>query len=410
MALTLRIENFDYLDDGGPIAFPLTPRACQVGRSGGMDWILPDPTRHLSGHHFNVTYRDGAHWLEDVSTNGTFLQGQRYRLDGPHRLQVGDRFQVGQYIIAVTDGTEAPVGLVPPPAAPPAPQTGAAWGDDDPWAVGAPLAPVDPLPPARPGRREDFADGFIESPSFQPPPPQPPADQAGLRPLTAAPRPEPSAIPTPIPSASPPPADPSPAPAKPASSVEPSAMLAAFCQGAGLDPASYADADPEDLMRQVGAALRAATVETMDHLRARAAFKEGTRHHVERTMAGLAGNPLKTAHHPDKALEELFFRPRAGATAGAEAVQGATRDLRLHHAALIAALQPALGAVLHDLAPEAIEGTASGGLLGGSKRAKAWETFVDRWDAKAAAHENGMLDEFFKHLSRAYADALKTND
>ncbi|MEL7183342.1 MAG: type VI secretion system-associated FHA domain protein TagH, partial [Pseudomonadota bacterium] len=335
MALILRIENVDFLEDGGPVTFPLTTRPMQAGRGGGMDWVLPDPTRHMSSHNFNVDHRDGAHWLEDVSTNGTFLQGQRYRLDGPHRLQPGDRFQVGPYIIAVSEGgTSGAFALHPDTAPAVAPPGGPSWqADDDPWAVGGPLPPVDPLPPARAGRRDDFADEFIAPPSLGAAPPTPahppaaqgpvttPPPEPGLRPLTAAPRPDPAALPPR--EAAPEPAPPA-APAPPAPA--PSEVIAAFCEGAGLDPTAYGEADALEVVRQAGAALKAVTAESMEHLRARAAFKEGTRRHVERTMAGFAGNPLKTAPHPDRALEEIFFRPRAGALTGPDAFGGAARD------------------------------------------------------------------------------------
>ena len=97
MTLTLKIENYDRLENGGPATITLERRGASVGRREAMDWVLPDPQRHISGHHFDVTYADGAYWLTDLSTNGTFLQGQRYRLEGPHRLSHGDRLVVGHY-------------------------------------------------------------------------------------------------------------------------------------------------------------------------------------------------------------------------------------------------------------------------------------------------------------------------
>ncbi|MBM2578053.1 type VI secretion system-associated FHA domain protein TagH [Jannaschia sp. Os4] len=422
MALVLRLDNVDRLPDGGPVSMPLGEGRLQVGRGAGMDWMLPDPSRHLSSHHFDVVFRDGAHWLEDVSTNGTFLQGQRYRLDGAHRLQAGDRFQVGSYVVAVEGpGMAAPA---PAPAAPSADATGGWAAADDPWAVGGPLPPVDPMPPARTGRRDDFADEFMAPPRFAAPAPAPeappaavpleavPPPQPHLRPLTAAPRPDPAALPPaaqPTPPPAPPAAAPAPAPAAPPPPPAPGEIVAAFCEGAGLDPAAMGGADGLALVREAGAALRAVTEETLLHLRARAAFRAQAQGKVERTMAGLAPNPLKTAPQAERALDELFFRPRAGAEAGAAAMGAAARDLRRHHHALIAALQPALGAVLHDLAPEEIEAAAAGGLLSG-KRSRAWETFVERWDGKASAHENGMLDEFLSHLMQAYADALRAAD
>jgi len=76
MKLTLRIENFDYLPDGGPLEFTSISRGCEVGRDPAMDWTLPDPSRHVSSRHFEVQYRDRKFLLNDVSTNGTFVYGR----------------------------------------------------------------------------------------------------------------------------------------------------------------------------------------------------------------------------------------------------------------------------------------------------------------------------------------------
>lgn len=99
--LTLRIENLATLDNGGPISLQLAGKGAQIGRKAGMDWILPDPTRHISGHHFDICCEQGAYVLHDVSSNGTFLQGERYRMSEPRVLQNGDRLSVGHYVIAV---------------------------------------------------------------------------------------------------------------------------------------------------------------------------------------------------------------------------------------------------------------------------------------------------------------------
>ncbi|WP_308918367.1 type VI secretion system-associated FHA domain protein, partial [Jannaschia sp. LMIT008] len=161
------------------------------------------------------------------------------------------------------------------------------------------------------------------------------------------------------------------------------------------------------LAREVGAALRGTVAEQMDHLRARAAFRAQARGSVDRTMAGLAGNPMKTAHHPAAALEALFLRPRAASASGADAMAEAAADLRRHHAALIAALQPALADLVLDLAPERLEADAGGGTFGSGRRRRAWELFVQRWDDKVGPHENGMLDAFFVRLAEAYGRASR---
>ena len=446
MTLVLQIENYDYLEDGGPIRFTVGPRGCQVGRAGSMDWVLPDPSRHISSHHFDIIVRDGGYWLVDVSTNGTFLQGQRYRLDQPHRLAHMDRFQVGQYIVVVLMGApvvaqpSAPVGYPAPPAADPWSGGVGASSGGDPWSVGAALDPIDPLPRAPAARREDFADEFISAPVFvepapvltpvapavpvappvaapvSPPVPDWPVPSAPMPSpapmpqvpdfpvLSAAPRPDPALMPRPVPVAPLPPEPRGPAPGA-------AELVKAFCEGAGLSPAAYGDVDPIVLARHLGQAMRIVATETMGQLQARASVKQFTRG-GERTMRQATdNNPLKFLPDADQALEAMFLKFRAGFLTGPDSLAEALRDIRLHQMAVFAAIQPALGQLLGDLAPEKIEAEGgSGGLLSGGKKSKAWDAFVERWDAKTHPHENGILDEFLLHFARAYADCIASND
>lgn len=102
MPLHLTIENETSLPDGGPVSISVnTRRGIDIGRDQYLDWVLPDPTRFISGKHCEVRYRDGHYWLQDVSTNGTYINGSEYRPDGPHPLRSGDRLEIGRYLIAV---------------------------------------------------------------------------------------------------------------------------------------------------------------------------------------------------------------------------------------------------------------------------------------------------------------------
>ena len=60
MKLTLKIENHDFLEDGGPLEISVDGRGVLVGRDGAMDWTLPDPARHISSQHFEVTFQNGV--------------------------------------------------------------------------------------------------------------------------------------------------------------------------------------------------------------------------------------------------------------------------------------------------------------------------------------------------------------
>ena len=420
MTLTLRLENFDQLENGSPVWITLDGRGASAGRSQAMDWVLPDSTRHVSGHHFDITFSNGVYWLTDVSTNGTFLQGQNHRLQGPLQLQGGERLITGHYIIAVETGAvSAPMHQAPAPAA----------EDADPWDLGlTPQAPVNPLPHRGGSGRafDDAAQDFLPLPPQAPnaspapapaaapaPAPAPPAADPGYPPVAPVPMPSPVTPPRAAPPSAPPAPDPQPVPTgKPAPAAPPAAqsqdILRAFCEGAGLDPALAAAADPEQMARAAGQALRQATDEIMRMLQDRASVKQFTKG-GERTMRNAHGNnPMKFLPDSREALDAMFLNPREGFMQGPEGFASALADLRGHQQAVFAALQPALAAVLLDLSPEEIEAAEGGrALLGGSRRGKLWDSYVSRWDAKASQADHGMLDVFLKAFAQAYSDAVQ---
>ena len=94
MALTLLIENETSLPDGGPLSVTTSGgRGLDIGRDQHLDWALPDPSRAVSGRHCEIRYRDNAYWLRDISTNGTFVNGER--VDSEH-LRDGDQVTIGR--------------------------------------------------------------------------------------------------------------------------------------------------------------------------------------------------------------------------------------------------------------------------------------------------------------------------
>lgn len=377
MSLTLQIENFHVLDDGGPVSITVPESGITVGRRAGADWVLPDASRYISGRHFQVSHDGRNWWLRDLSTNGTFLHGHRHRLDGPHALAHGDRFQVGQYVIVAVFDMPQVQGALSPASLPEhrmdRPVQEALH--EDPWALDgfvAPPEPVDPLPPG-PAPRHDFADDFIDLPG-------PPAIGE------------------------------TPAPAPPSAPVAgDDAFLRGFLRGAGFDPAAMAPpADAEALGRVVGEVLQVSATQLMQALQDRASARHFTRA-GERTMRGASdNNPLKFLPDAHQALDTLLFNPRAGFLTGAAGFEQALEDLRRHQAALFAALQPALIELVQDLEPGRIEAEAGGGGLSGGlsggRKSRAWDIFVRRWDDRTAS-ENGILDEFIRLFAAAYRKA-----
>lgn len=95
MTLTLSVV-------AGPVtAAPLAidRRDATIGRADGCDWMLADPTRHLSSRHFDVRFDGSDYRLTDRSTNGTFLADSGQRVSPDHVIRDGDRFTAGPFTI-----------------------------------------------------------------------------------------------------------------------------------------------------------------------------------------------------------------------------------------------------------------------------------------------------------------------
>jgi type VI secretion system FHA domain protein len=76
-----------------------------IGRSSDNDWVLPDPLRYVSAHHARIHFRDGHFYLEDLSTNGVFVNDQPEAVaklgSSGYRLKNGDVLRIGDYQIVV---------------------------------------------------------------------------------------------------------------------------------------------------------------------------------------------------------------------------------------------------------------------------------------------------------------------
>jgi len=465
MTLTLQITNMTTLPDGGSTRYSCTEGRFEIGRDGGMDWTLPDPNRFVSSCHAEVRWENGAYWLYDVSTNGTFVNGASMRVKSPYQLQNGDKIQFGHYIVEVSVQSAGSAGRPAPgsafgadspfPATPTQddqfagqddpfgsaiPQDPYANSPDDLWSVpGVPAA--DPMafgnnvPPPSGGDSAaelipmDFDGaskaGSSDSPFGTPQQAAPSAAQPfGASPFgdTAQPSP-PSGIPAPLGPQGMPAASPAseafgtaagtsnqvdaqktgPAGAAKAPASD-SAVLKAICEGAGVSPDVLAGVDASAAGYEIGQALRIVAAELASLLRVRS---EGKQRYEKssRTMIGRDdNNPLKFIPTANEALAVMFGPARQGYLRGPATMQSSFDDIKHHQYAVQAALQPALARLLEDLSPEAIEDKVGAGRFS-SKSAKAWDLFVERWDAKTHPYENGMLDVFQAYFSDAYNDA-----
>lgn len=72
-----------------------------IGRAEDCDWVIPDRKRVLSSRHAEVSYRDGAFFLTDTSSNGIQLKDTGASLDKgrAQRIEHGSVYCLGDFEI-----------------------------------------------------------------------------------------------------------------------------------------------------------------------------------------------------------------------------------------------------------------------------------------------------------------------
>jgi type VI secretion system FHA domain protein len=78
-------------------------RGGTFGRADSNTWVLPDPDKFLSSCHCEIIFADNQFYLEDKSTNGTFINGGFEPLGRGtrHQLRDGDFFEIGDYRFSI---------------------------------------------------------------------------------------------------------------------------------------------------------------------------------------------------------------------------------------------------------------------------------------------------------------------
>jgi type VI secretion system protein ImpI len=418
MTLRLSIENVDRFPDGGPLRIEVKGRGLDLGRDAHLDWTLPDPSRAISSKHCEIRFRDGGYWLHDVSTNGTFVNGAHYRLDAPYLLRDGDRLNIGPYIIAVS--VEGRGSLPDDGAAPPSAALADIWG-----AVGEAAAPEPrgayqiQKPSERPPDFLDFA-AFAE-PATAPAPPHSPRVDDWLAAPTPAQAPAPI---TPTPISTPSPRRPEPprpvqeaspnviAPLAPptqtatATDVSAVALLNRIAQAAGISERSIANRDPNAVADEIGVAIRLTAQNLAQMLSSRAESKTLMRSSSRTMIRSLENNPLKFSGSVEEALGIMFGPPTRQYLDARATIESSFSDLKTHQILTYGAMQGALDALFEDFAPERIDRSVEpdrglGGIVV-SRKAKLWDTYVERWRAKTRRADGRLFEAFMALFAEAY--------
>ncbi|MCS6948130.1 MAG: type VI secretion system-associated FHA domain protein TagH [Steroidobacteraceae bacterium] len=114
MALRLRVvsNHRRSLGQRATVVFGVTGGS--IGRAADNDWVLPDPLRYVSSRHARVRFQAGKYYLEDLSTNGTYINDSDTPIPKGTACQLhnGDVIRLGEYHIVVSLDHSADTGGV----------------------------------------------------------------------------------------------------------------------------------------------------------------------------------------------------------------------------------------------------------------------------------------------------------
>ena len=302
-----------------------------IGRAEGCDWVIPDRKRVLSGRHAVISYRDGAFFLTDTSSNGiqlkdsgaSLVKGQPQRIEHGSVYCLGD-FEIRARLIQDPARFEGDIGR-PQPAGTIIPDD--AFLDLDPLVAMDQqeriYAEVDDLDltlvaPQRQAQQRDYAR--IDTESL-------PLPELVMPPTAAEPKrePEPERLPP--------------------------GFWERFGEALGIDLGGMDEDQRQALALNAAHLLKQSVAGLQQSLRTRSELKNELRLALT-TVQSADNNPLKHSADASEALNALLRGGKPGQLSAEQAVGRAFRDLQAHQVALLAASRAAVHAMFEQLAPE----------------------------------------------------------
>lgn len=402
MALRLRVVSSQRRSLGERATIVFGVGGGTIGRAADNDWVLPDPLRYVSSCHLRVHFRKGQWLLEDLSTNGAYVNDAERPIGkhGTHVLANGDMIRLGEYelLVAVDSATDFPptdsarVALDVPGGAQADPV--ATHGDlgaslNMASLLGSDVSPSDsfravnafgqavvtPLDAAREANNARQAEADVVS--------------RRMARLARAARAQEAA--------------------QPAALYDVQTGLAAFCRGAGIDPERLpADAQTR-MLHLAGQMFREALL----------GLKDLSRHHHEMRNSYRIELPAAAADEPfplDRgAVDDLVASVLASHDSRRlDAVQWLRErfeDSRSHERAAAAALRAAFVEFIDRLDPAELESRFDRALkkskLTGGQRAQYWDLYGDFYRNITEMPANQLPHVFVEAFARAYGEARR---
>ncbi|HXS20233.1 MAG TPA: type VI secretion system-associated FHA domain protein TagH [Steroidobacteraceae bacterium] len=383
-----------------------------IGRSSDNDWVLPDALRYVSAHHARVHFRDGHFYLEDLSTNGAFVNDQPEAISklgsSGYRLKNGDLLRIGDYQIVVALENETDTASEIPEL-----DSAAAV----PTSIHA-LHPVGRAAQTDIGAMLDLEELLVSdsagSGSFQP-------VNAYGQAVSAARAPIPTAKPAPI-------ADPSEdslarriarlakAAGRDSRGASSPALydvqsgLQAFCRGAGIDQEKLPAEAQTRLLHLTGQLLREALVGLKDLERTRSEIRD--RFRIE-TPPPEPDDPRPSLGRStvDELLLALLIQHESRSIDAVQWLREAVGEAKSHEQAAAQAMRSAFVEFLDRLDPAELEArferAARRGKARSADKAQYWELFTTFYRNLIEMPADHLPHTFVEAFAAAYREAVK---
>tara|TARA_R110002033_G_scaffold29363_6_gene65886 strand:- start:4080 stop:5447 length:1368 start_codon:yes stop_codon:yes gene_type:complete len=417
-----------------------------LGRSDTCDWHLPDPEKVVSGTHARITKRSDGFYIEDLSTNGLYVNRAVEALGSnrEHKIEVDDLFTFGDYeISAKLQSLPTSEHTHQQPSVQHAP---VATTLDDHHALPtssssildtgfeSDLAGFDSAMLLKQSRQQSAGLSQMNADlqdHFQPPlsiPEEWDKDIFGqhsqARPSsTVAPEPKVEVAQAPVMPVvetkiakadvkKDAPVIPESKPSINTQITSASVLSKAFFQGMGVNQQDYEKVLSEELMFELGKSMQSMLTGLMDSLRQRSKLKTEFRIN-QTTFQQQENNPLKFSANIDDVFQNLFLRKSASFLSSQQAISEAFNDGRKHDAALTAGTLGAIRGLLNQLDPESIESKTQSQsladmLVPGQKQMRHWKLYKSlHSDLKHEFMQDSaaaLSDDFVK----AYDNKIKT--
>jgi type VI secretion system protein ImpI len=188
--------------------------------------------------------------------------------------------------------------------------------------------------------------------------------------------------------------------------LRPDEILGRIARAAGLPENALASGNPDRTADEIGQFLRIVVRNLQQLLATRAETKGAIRSSNRTVVRAVDNNPLKFAVSPEEALRIMFSAGTPGYLDSKATLEQSFADLKSHQMHTFAAMQSALEALFEELAPDKIEASVPpergiGGLVG-SRKAKLWDAFTERWKAKSGRSDGRLVDAYTMLFGESY--------